>query len=178
MAEQLILINGLPGSGKSTLAGPLAAALQLPLISKEAMAAAVPAGISSRALGIAASQAMGELAAGTPGGIVLESWWFTPRDLGLVQAGLHRCGTPATVEIWCQVPAPIAAARVRSRRRAAVHEDERRLTDSWPQWAAQARPLGVGPTLTVATDRPVDAGDLADRIRGAGQRLGGRAVTQ
>ncbi|GIE91336.1 Predicted kinase [Actinoplanes regularis] len=171
VASQLILINGLPGSGKSTLAGPLASALRVPLIGKdllkEAMAAAVP-GIPSPALGIAASQAMWELAAAAPGGAVLESWWFKPRDLGFVKAGLDRCGSPTTVEIWCDVPAEFAIARYRGRRRAEIHEDQRRLTDSWPRWAAEAEPLRVGRTLMIDTSHPVDLGPLINQIRAEG----------
>lgn len=160
----LILVNGLPGSGKTTLAGPLASALRVPQISKDALKEAMPPGISSRAAGAAASEAMWDLAAAAPDGAVLESWWFRPRDLGFVTAGLDRCGAPTTVEIWCEVPVELALARFRARRRAAIHEDDRRLTDSWPRWAAEARPLGVGHTLMVETDRPVDIGRVIDRI--------------
>ncbi len=168
MANRLVLVNGLPGSGKSTLAGPLASALRVPLIGKdllkEAMAAAVP-GMPSAALGVAASRSMWELAAAVPGAAVLESWWFRPRDLGFVTAGLDRCGTPTTVEIWCDVPPDLAIARFRARRRAEIHEDERRLTDSWPRWAAEAEPLRVGLTLMIDTSRPVDIDSLVGRIR-------------
>jgi hypothetical protein len=127
------------------------------------MASVLP-GVPSRAIGVGASQVMWELAAATPGDVLLESWWFKPRDLGFVTTGLDRCGGPSTVEIWCDVPAELALARFRSRRRAELYEDERSLRESWPRWAAAAEPLRVGHTVVVATDRSVDIGQLVDRI--------------
>lgn len=167
VAQRLILINGLPGSGKSTLAGRLAPALRIPLIAKdalkEALAGAVP-GVPPGALGAAASRLMWELAAATPGAVVLESWWFRPRDLGFATEGVARSGARAVVEIWCSVPPDLALARYRDRLRAQVHEDARRRRDDWPRWAAEAAPLGVGPVITVDTDRPVLASPLIEAI--------------
>ncbi|MEU7907494.1 hypothetical protein [Actinoplanes sp. NPDC049118] len=71
------------------------------------------------------------------------------------------------MEIWCDVPADLALDRYRRRRRAPLHEDDRRLTDSWPRWAAEAEPLGVGRTFPVRTDEPVDIDRLRDRISAA-----------
>jgi hypothetical protein len=108
---------------------------------------------------------MWDLAAATPGCVVLESWWFKPRDLGFVTAGLDRCGRPSTVEVWCDVPAELALARYRSRRRSAVYEDDRKLKESWPRWFAEAEPLRVGQTLVVETNGPVNVDHLVDSIK-------------
>jgi predicted kinase len=168
VADHLVLVNGLPGSGKSTFAELLAPALNFVLIGKdalkEAMAAVAP-GVPAQALGVAASGVMWELAAATAGGLVLESWWFRPRDLAFVEAGLRRSGSPATVEIWCDVPAALARERYQARRRAALYEDDRHLRESWPRWAAEAEPLRVADTIMVKTDQPVDVADVVERIR-------------
>jgi predicted kinase len=170
VAEFLVLVNGLPGSGKSTLAGQLAATLRVPLISKDAIKETLTdlsSAEAGAAAGVAASEAMWDVAAATPGLVVLESWWFRPRDLGYVRNGLRRCGDPPAVEIWCSVPAAVALARVKRRKRAAVHRDEEHVAAHWTTWVAGAEPLGVAYEMVVGTDGPVDVAGLAERVRQA-----------
>ena len=115
----------------------------------------------------------------TPGGVVLESWWFRPRDLAFVEADLRRCGSPAAVEIWCDVPAWLARERYQARRRAALYEDDRHLRESWPPWAAEAEPLRVAESIRVKADQPVDVAGVVERIRMVlGRSFDGSAVRQ
>jgi predicted kinase len=164
MVDHLVMVNGLPGSGKTTLATSLAAALAAPLVSKDALKEAI-AGVapaaSSSTLGAVAMEAAWSLAASMRGTVVIESWWFKPRDLPFAEAGLRRCRARSVVEVWCQVPADVARRRCETRRRHPVHDDVRRIADSWTRWAALAEPLGVGRTLRINTEVPVEIGDVA-----------------
>jgi hypothetical protein len=114
---------------------------------------------------------MWDLAAEANGMVVLESWWFRPRDLGFVENGLVRCGRPPAVEIWCEVPATLALERVRKRERAAIHQDALKVAAHWAEWAEKAEPLGVAYGMTVGTDGPVDVAGLAELVS-ARARLG------
>ncbi|NUO59907.1 MAG: AAA family ATPase [Hamadaea sp.] len=159
-----MMVNGLPGSGKSTLATGLGAALGVQVISKDVvkdgLQALFPA-VPARALGAAAMEAAYTLIAGMTGTVVLESWWFRPRDLEFARAGLRGA---AVVELWCDVPVEIARQRYASRERPAHYEDDRRLAESWPDWALRAEPLALGPVLRVDTSSDVDFVALASRI--------------
>ncbi|MCM4079682.1 AAA family ATPase [Paractinoplanes hotanensis] len=167
MAERIVLVNGLPGSGKTTLATALAAELAVPLISKdaikEALAAAAPQ-VPAAALGRTASELMWTLAAAIPGGVVLESWWFRPRDLTFVRDGLGRAGAGQIVEVWCDVPGEVARERYARRARPAFYEDDRHLTESWPRWLVEAAPLGLSLEMRVRTDTAVDIPGLARAV--------------
>jgi len=169
MAEFLVLVNGLPGSGKTTLAGRLSAALQVPLISKDVIKESL-IGVAPERAGVAAAEKMWELADEAEGLVVLESWWFRPRDRGFVESGLTRCGNPRALEVWCSLPSETALARVRARRRAAVHQDELNVARHWDDWVAGAAPLGLVEEISVVTDRPVDVAGLAERVRAMAAR--------
>ncbi|BCY11112.1 AAA family ATPase [Actinoplanes sp. L3-i22] len=164
---ELVLINGLPGSGKTTLATGLATVLDVPLISKDAIKEAVAQIVSEapgQALGIAASEMMWTLAAAMSGSVMLESWWFKPRDLRFVEAGLRRCHPAKIVEVWCDVPVHVAKSRYAVRQRHRIHDDRRQLADAWPRWEVEAEPLGVGPVVYVDTRGAVDLVDVAGQI--------------
>jgi len=96
MASRVVLVNGLPGSGKTTLAEALAAALAAPLLSKdkEALAGTLPPQGATPELGGIAMDTLWALARATAGMVVLESYWFRPRDLTFAEAGLTGLGGP------------------------------------------------------------------------------------
>ena len=168
MARQVVLVNGLPGSGKTTLARPLAARLGAPYLGKDAVKEALADAVSPAAhalVGAAAMEAVWRLAAAPLPRVVVESWWFRPRDLDHALRGLATAGADTVVEVWCDVPPDVARGRYESRPdRHPVHADDRDLT---AEWAAGAAPLALGPVVRQDTTRPVDVGALALRVTSA-----------
>lgn len=168
MGKLLVLVNGLPGSGKSTLGAALAKALRAEFLSKdtvkEALAGCLTDTGGASELGGIAMDAVWALARAAPRDVIVDSWWFRPRDLRFAQAGIEKVAPRRLVEIWCDTPTEVARARYAGRRRAALYQDARRLTEDWDRWAAEATPLGLGPVLVVDTVRPVDCAGLAREI--------------
>ena len=169
VATAVILVNGLPGAGKTTVATALAGELAAVLLSKdaikEALATVLPDSVVDRDLGVVAIEAAWNLAGRLPGVVVVESWWFRPRDLRFVDAELRAVGAARAVEVWCDVPAAVARGRYAMRVRSALHDDARRLAEDWDEWAARAEPLALTPVVKVDTSRPVDLDSLAHAVR-------------
>ena len=167
----------MPAAGKSSLGPSLARRLGLPLISKDVIKETHADVLGSappddrpqrdwnRALGRAAGETLWALLAHAPAGAVLErSWRADVRHL--VDAGLKRAGVTRPVEVWCEVPEPLARKRDRDRHpeRHPIHGAL--MTDEeWTAMWRHAEPLGLGPVIRVDTRRPVDGEALARRIR-------------
>ncbi|GAB3460324.1 AAA family ATPase [Kineococcus endophyticus] len=169
MAAVVILVNGLPGAGKTTLARGLAERTGWPCLTKdavkEALAPVLPAEFPRPRLGAVAMDTVWAVAAGLPGTVLVESWWFRPRDLTFARAGVATSGASTVVEVWCDVAPALARRRYAARRRSAVHEDERRLGEDYDRWAANAEPLALGPVVRVPTDGAVDLDVVVSDLR-------------
>ncbi|MFI6956087.1 AAA family ATPase [Nocardia sp. NPDC050408] len=164
----LVLVNGIPGSGKSTLAALLARILDAQLLSKdtvkEALAECISRPDAVPSLGAIAMEAVWAMATAIPQTVVVDSWWFRPRDLEFTRAGIHRVGADRAIEIWCDASVETARARYTQRQRAAVHDDGLRLVRDWDTWAEHGRPLELTPVIHVDTTKPTDTAGLARQI--------------
>ncbi|WP_280437000.1 AAA family ATPase [Nocardia carnea] len=169
MAELLVLVNGLPGSGKSTVGRSLAQALNAQFLSKdlikEALAACIDNAEELPLLGGIAMDAVWDLAQAISGTVVVDSWWFKPRDLHFARTGIGRTGATRAVEIWCEVPAELAKARYAGRHRLPLYQDRQRLAEDWDTWAEHAAPLELTSTLIIDTTEPVDCFHLATQVQ-------------
>jgi predicted kinase len=164
-----VLVAGPPGSGKTTLARPLADALDLPLIRKDAIKEALGDALgapdleASQRLGPVSMRVLRSLALDIGFG-VFDSPWRAALDL----PDLLRLPAPV-VEIFCQCDPAVRRRRIlaRSGHRHPVHFDAERL-DAVADDDPTASPLGgPWPLLEVDTTYPVPIDDLAARVRRA-----------
>jgi predicted kinase len=164
-----IIVSGAPGSGKSTLAVPLAAALKLPLLSKDVIKEQLFDTLGqdedpwswSRRLGAASMELMWTLASYSPK-VVLEAN-FRPHS-EYERGRIAQLGG-RVVEVNCVCPIELAAARYAARARAAEHHAvhlQHELTDDLV--AEFDRPVGIGTVISVDTTTEVDVTSLASRI--------------
>ena len=166
MAEQAVLINGLPASGKTTLGKQLAAELGWVFISKdvikEAFAEIVWPQVPSARLGGLALDALYALAGAIEGGVVLDSLWLSTRDRPHLESGLAVMGEPHVVEVWCDIPEAVARERYEARE-PSRHE----LHEAWrPGFWKDALPVTENP-IRVDTGAAVDVAALAARVLAA-----------
>lgn len=168
MVHELIVINGLPAAGKTTLATELGKLLGVPVISKdylkESFADISGTSVSSGQLGALASQTLWRLAELIPDRVIVESWWFGPRDLGFVEEALSTLGNPPAVEVWCQIDPAVAMSRYISRNRHSIHPAGQESLSVWEPWIKDPQPLSVGKVLRVDTSKPTDVPALAEDI--------------
>jgi hypothetical protein len=92
--------------------------------------------------------------------VVLDSWWFRPRDRDHAIDGLRARRAQATVEVWCDVPIALARKRYEARDRHPVHRDNRDMTDEWARWEAEGQPLAIGPVIRLPASGPLTTGAI------------------
>jgi predicted kinase len=168
MPDRLIVLNGMPGAGKTTLALPLASALGVCLVSKdalkEALGDAIDAPLPTRAIGALAADAQWRIVGMLAGTVLIESVWLAGRDEEWFRRGWESVGSPVGIEVWCEAPRDMMRERYLTRERHAVHDDRGRLAE-WEAAADAARPMTGFPVIHVDTARPVDASALARTIK-------------
>jgi predicted kinase len=168
VADEVIMINGLPGAGKTTVGASLASAMSAQFLSKdvlkEHLAKEHERPPSSR-LGIVASELMWSKASAQSGVVIVESWWYRTRDVQFAADGLCRSGADRAVEVWCTASVDTVRERYRRRSRSALHRDLERLATDWEDWARNAEPLNLVPVITVDTATPVDIPALITAVR-------------
>jgi predicted kinase len=173
-ASLVVVVTGLAGSGKTTVAKALADALDVPLISKdaikEALFAAVGAGDFDWAslLSRAADAALVRIAAGLDRG-VLDNYW-RPETVDQLAAVVNA----PMVEVYCRVDPGVAADRFLSRIRHRGHGDAERDPDdvrSASVAVAGRFPLKtLGPVVKVDTESAIDAAAVAAAVVAAATR--------
>jgi predicted kinase len=166
----VVLVSGAPGAGKTTLAVPLAAALGLPLLSKDQIketlfdALDYPAGdlAASRRAGAAAMQVLWTLAETFPS-VVLEANFRPHSDYE--RSRINQLNA-RLVEVHCACPPALAAERYATRAAKVTHHRAHvlpRLSDD--MLAEFDQPLGLGQLIRVDTTEPADMAALAVTIQ-------------
>ena len=168
MADEVIMINGLPGAGKTTVGASLAREMSARLLSKDVLKEELAqeyTGMRPSRLGVVASELLWSQAFAEPGTVIVESWWYRERDAQFAANGLLRSGADRAVEVWCTAPVDVVRERYRRRSRSALHGDLERLATDWEDWARNAEPLNLTPVIRVSTATPVHTPELVETVR-------------
>ena len=163
-----VVVSGLAASGKTSLAEPLAQALGVQLISKDAIKEALFEAVGygglarSKTLSRAADAAMVRIAQDLDGA-VLDNFWYA-ETVDELLAPLPR----PIVEVFCRCDPDVAYERFRGRMRHPGHADQERDPDTLraPFFTrANKLPLRtLGPVVEVNTEQPVDVSLIATRV--------------
>ncbi|HMI22757.1 MAG TPA: AAA family ATPase [Gaiellaceae bacterium] len=167
-SRRFVVVSGLAASGKTSLAEPLAQALDVPLISKDAIKEALFEAVGyggmtwSKTLSRAADAAMVRIAQDLDGA-VLDNFWYA-ETVGELLAPLPR----PIVEVFCRCDPDVAYERFRTRVRHPGHADQERDPDTLrAPFFTRAKKLPLrtlGPVVEVDTERPVEIGSVVTRI--------------
>ena len=173
--RSFVVVSGLPGSGKTTLARPLAPALNLPLLDKDDILERL---FESRGTGdmdwrrtlSRESDALLQREATESQGAVLASFWHLPgmpTNSGTPTRWLSELSA-VVVNVRCECPPEIAAARFRQRKRHASHLDvESTHAEVLASLQAHAHlgPLEIGPAIDIDTTGARNMDVLLGEIR-------------
>jgi shikimate kinase len=172
-ARQLIVVSGLAASGKTAVGRLLSDRLGMPLIDKDVILEALfdSLGCDDRderyRLSRAGDEVLYALAASSRAA-VLVNWWnhdTSPARLRAISSSL--------VEVFCDCPVEVAAARFAARRRHPGHLDQLRSPEEHEEGIRRMRetyrgPLRLSePIVTVDTSRPLDLDSVVERVRSA-----------
>ena len=170
-ARLLIVVSGLAASGKSTVGQELSRGLSLPLIDKDEILEGLFDALGCRdrdqrrRLSRASDEVLFRVAAAS-GAAVLVNWWNHDSAPGRL-ASISE----TAVEVFCDCPIEVAAARFEARVRHPGHLDHLRTAEENEQGIRMLResyrgPLGLSePLVRVDTSSPVDAEALLERVR-------------
>ena len=167
----MIVVTGLPASGKSTVGALLSQELALPLIDKDTILEALfdalgcPDTDERTRLSRASDEVLFSLAA-TAVNPILVNWWNHD------SAGLRLLPiAPAIVEVFCDCPVEMAAARFEARDRHPGHHDLRRSPADVKEWIklmsdTYRGPLSVGgPLIRIDLRDNFDRDALLSQVR-------------
>jgi len=169
--QVLTVVTGLPASGKSTVGELLSRELGLPLIDKDTILEALfdSLGCPDPDVRMRLSRASDEVLfslAGSLANPVLVNWWrhdTAPTRLLAI--------TSTIVQVYCDCPVEVAAARFEARDRHRGHHDRRRSPAEIEEGIRRAReaspgPLGLrGPLIRVETSGRLDAERVVHQAR-------------
>lgn len=177
-ARLLLVVSGLAASGKTTVGKALSERLSVPLLDKDTILEALfdSLGCDDRqqrhSLSRASDEVLYRLAAEASGTAVVVNWW----NHDTAPARLHTI-SPSLVEVFCECPVEVAAARFVARERHRGHMDHLRTPEDHEEGLQRMRETFRGPLrlsellVTVDTSRAVDHDALAERVRSAIDRM-------
>ncbi len=172
-ARVMFVVSGLAASGKTTVGRALSEGLSLPVIDKDDILEALfdSMGCEDREQRHRLSRASDEVlfrVAASSGSAVLVNWW----DHDTAPDRLRAIADFA-IEVFCECPIEVAAARFASRQRHPGHLDRLRTPEEHAEGIRRLRESYRGPLrlndslVTVDTGRPVDVDVLLADVRAA-----------